>query len=383
MLPLIMNPDSSSASPCPPGDFIRAELEQRGWSQVDLANIIRRPLPTINEIIQGKRAIMPEMAVGLGVAFGTGPEIWMQREAEYRLSLVAQDDPAIQRRARLYELAPIKEMQRRGWIQPTDDTEEIEAELCVFFGVLTLDEEPQLQAVARQTFKADEFTAAQRAWALQAGRLASVLNAKPFDEETFVTGLARIHSLADVPEKVRHIPRLLAEIGVRFVIVEPLPRSRIDGAAFWLSETEPVIVMSLRYDRIDWFWHTLAHELSHIKNGDKRSIDSNLVGETRAKGFDDMERKADIEGANWLIPEDALRSFIARVRPFYSKERINQFASRMRVHPGIVSGQLQHRHEIGWKANREMLVKVRHLITPAAMTDGWGRTPFTKLNKHH
>lgn len=50
----------------PPGDYIREELEKRGWSQADLANILRRPLPTVNEIIQGKRGIMPEMAVGLG-----------------------------------------------------------------------------------------------------------------------------------------------------------------------------------------------------------------------------------------------------------------------------------------------------------------------------
>jgi HTH-type transcriptional regulator/antitoxin HigA len=370
-----MTSESPSPTVPPPGDFIRSALEERGWNQADLANILRRPLPTINEIIQGKRAIMPEMAVGLGVAFQTGPKIWMQRETEYRLSLVAQDAPAIQRRARLFQVAPIKEMQRRGWIKVTDETEELEEALCSFFGVMTLDEEPQLQAIARQTFRADEFTAAQRAWALQAARLAKVLNARPFEQEAFVAALARIRALADVPEKIRHIPRLLAEAGVRFVIVEPLPRSRIDGAAFWLSETEPVIVMSLRYDRIDWFWHTLAHELVHIKNRDKRSIDSNLVGESRSKSFDEMEQTADAEGANWLIPQDAIRSFIARVRPFFAKERVNQFASRMRVHPGIVSGQLQHLHEIGWKANREMLVKVRHLITTAAMTDGWGKTP--------
>lgn len=358
-----------------PGDYIRAELEKRGWSQADLANILRRPLPTVNEIIQGKRGIMPEMAVGLGVAFETGPEIWMQRESAYRLSLVAQDDPQVQRRARLFQIAPVKEMEKRGWLKAIDNIDELERELCTFFNVASLDEEPQFQAAARQTFKAEEFTAAQRAWALRAAQLAKVLNAKPFNSETFSNGLNKLRALADAADKVHHVPRILAEIGVRFVVVEPLPRSRIDGAMFWLSENEPVIVLSLRYDRIDWFWHTLAHELFHIKNGDKRSIDSNLVGESRAKDFNEMEERADREGAEWLVPGESLRSFISRVRPFYSKERINLFASRMRVHPGIVSGQLQHLDEIGWKANREMLVKVRNLVTTAAMTDGWGRAP--------
>jgi HTH-type transcriptional regulator/antitoxin HigA len=68
-----------------------------------------------------------------------------------------------------------------------------------------------------------------------------------------------------------------------------------------------------------------------------------------------------------------LSSFIVRVRPMYSKNRIVQFANRARIHPGIIVGQLQHRGEIGYAANREMLAKVREIIANSAITDGWGR----------
>jgi HTH-type transcriptional regulator/antitoxin HigA len=44
------------------------------------------------------------------------------------------------------------------------------------------------------------------------------------------------------------------------------------------------------------------------------------------------------------------------------------------IHPAIVLGQLQHRGEVDWSHSREMLVKVRHLITPVALTDGFGQT---------
>jgi len=64
--------------------------------------------------------------------------------------------------------------------------------------------------------------------------------------------------------------------------------------------------------------------------------------------------------------------FIARVRPLYSKKRIIGFANRINVHPGIVVGQLQHRDEIKYSQNREMLVKVRETLASAALTDGWG-----------
>src|SRR5205085_3773275 len=108
-LPLALGAPAAGPVP-PPGEFIRAELAKRGWGQADLAKVVGRPLPTINEIIQGKRAIMPEMAVALGTAFGTGAMYWLQKESAYRLSLVEQTDPETERRARLFEIAPVKEM---------------------------------------------------------------------------------------------------------------------------------------------------------------------------------------------------------------------------------------------------------------------------------
>lgn len=361
--------------PLSPGEFIKAELQQRGWTQADFALVVGRHIPIVNEILQGKRAITPELAVAIGTALGTGPKIWLDRESAYRLSLIQQDDSAVQRRARLFGFAPVKEMEKRGWIKPTKTVEDTERELCSFFNSDTLEAEPAVQAAARQSLPADDFTAAQRAWLWQAHRLASILNVRPFHPDSFQSGLAAIRELADTPEKARHVPKVLAELGVRFVVVEPLPRSRIDGAAFWLGEDQnaPVVVLSLRYDRIDWFWHTLAHELIHIKHGDKRSVDVNLVGESRIGTLSDMEARADREGASFLIPPDSLQSFMIRMRPFYHKERIREFAHRMRIHPGVVNGQLQHSKEVGWEHNREMLVKVRDIVISTAMTDGWGK----------
>lgn len=360
----------------PPGEFIRAELEKRGWGQAELAKVIGRPLPTVNEIIQGKRAILPEMAVALGAAFGTGALLWLQRESAYRLSLVEQHDPETRARARLYGLAPVKDMERRGWIAPTRRARELERELCRFFGAASLEEAPRLDASARQPGSAEDFTAAQRAWLFRAARLAAAAPARPFQPGRFETEFAALRALAGAAENVPHVPGALAELGVRLVVVEPLPRTRLDGAAFWLREDQPTIALSLRYDRIDWFWHTLAHELSHIRHGDRRSLDANLVGESRVEPTDDVEARAEREGAAFLIPPERLRSFILRTRPFYTKEKLQRFALRQGVHPGIVSGQLQHLKELGWDAHRDLLVKVRERLIRAAPTDGWGQAPL-------
>ncbi|HVR11461.1 MAG TPA: HigA family addiction module antitoxin, partial [Thermoanaerobaculia bacterium] len=80
--------DLIAAEVFPPGEILREELEARGWTQTDLAEILGRPPRLVNEVIAGKRAITPETAKGLGEAFGTGGQFWMNLESAWQLSKV-------------------------------------------------------------------------------------------------------------------------------------------------------------------------------------------------------------------------------------------------------------------------------------------------------
>ncbi len=83
----------------PPGDFLRDELAERGWTQADLARVIGRPLQTVNQIINGSKRITVETAKELGLALGTGPEVWLNLETAYRLHTTPEPDKAIGKRA--------------------------------------------------------------------------------------------------------------------------------------------------------------------------------------------------------------------------------------------------------------------------------------------
>jgi HTH-type transcriptional regulator/antitoxin HigA len=144
--------------------------------------------------------------------------------------------------------------------------------------------------------------------------------------------------------------------------------------------------MSLRFDRVDSFWHTLFHEFSHIRNKDGLSVDSDVNSHDEPPLIvkSPVERRADEEAAASLIPSDEMKSFILRVGPLYSKERIIQFAHKVKVHPGIIVGQLQHRGEIGYSANRGMLAKIRNTLIDASVTDGYGHSIDPRvLNDEH
>ena len=75
-----------------------------------------------------------------------------------------------------------------------------------------------------------------------------------------------------------------------------------------------------------------------------------------------------------LVPQKDLKAFIRKSKPDFKASEISQFADSIGVHPGIVVGQLQYRGEIAYRAHRSMLVKVRDIVTDAALTDGWGRS---------
>jgi HTH-type transcriptional regulator / antitoxin HigA len=97
----------------PPGDHIREEIEDRGWSQSDLARIMGRPLQAVNQIINGRKAITARTARELEAALGSSAELWMNLETSYRLYKEGQADPEISVRARQREKgAPIGTVQR-------------------------------------------------------------------------------------------------------------------------------------------------------------------------------------------------------------------------------------------------------------------------------
>lgn len=361
----------------PPGEYIRDLLESRDWTQADLADILGRPVQAVNEIIVGKKAITPETARALGEAFGTGPDFWLNLETAFRLSLSRTTSGDVGRRARLYGLAPIKDMINRGWIGPSDSLDVLEQEVLRFFQISSFDDRPMCKFAAKKSGSYAQVMPAHMAWYFRSRSLAESIDVPAFDDARFNAGLTDLRKLAKLESDVRNVPGLLSTLGIRFLIVEHLPSTKLDGGVFWLADDRPVIVLSLRYDRIDNFWFVLSHELAHIKNRDLGSIDDDLTDTSSDPSADkpEFERRADRMAAHLMIQKRYLDTFMASNRPRYSKRAIVAFANSIGIHPGIVVGQLQHRKEIGYAHSREMLVSVRRMITKYTLTDGWGHTP--------
>lgn len=70
----------------PAGEILADELDARGWTQADFAEVLGRPAQFVSEIISGKKEITRESAAQIGAALGTSAEFWINLQDSYRRS---------------------------------------------------------------------------------------------------------------------------------------------------------------------------------------------------------------------------------------------------------------------------------------------------------
>jgi HTH-type transcriptional regulator/antitoxin HigA len=359
-----------------PGFFIQEELDARAWTQRDLAFILGIEETALNKIIKGKTGISIEMSKALGDAFGVDPDFFANLQKAYDLAHAPAADPAIARRASLQSDYPVREMIRRGWLVNTN-VELLEVQLNRFLKCEN-DNVRQIRHAARKTNYGEDPTAHQLAWLYRVIQIAEQMKPSTYNERALSESKAKLKRLMQEAWGVQQVPKILADCGVRFILVEGLPKEKIDGVCIWLDPNSPVIAMSLRHDRIDNFWFVLWHEITHVLNRDGRNESAWIVDvELEKSQSDEAKRKI---GKQELKANDAAgdacsanqKLFTALAgRTFYSERDILALADSYRIHPGILVGQIQNKTG-KWDFLRRYLVRVREHLMPTATVDGWG-----------
>ncbi len=248
--------------------------------------------------------------------------------AKARISV--RPDHARAMRAHLIGGLPVADMIKRGWINAKDVRDPaLQTELMRFFGVNRIEDIEILPHAAKKTEVNTSATPAQLAWLYRVKKIASEMLVAKYSPTSTQVAIAKIKNLLSAPEEARKVPRILAESGIRFLIVESLPSAKIDGVCFWLNDVSPVVALSMRFDRIDNFYFVLRHELEHV---DKRHglggamLDSELEGEKAGVGIGvaDEERIANAAAADFCVPRPMLDAFIARKAPFFNERDIRR-----------------------------------------------------------
>jgi HTH-type transcriptional regulator / antitoxin HigA len=355
----------------PPSKYIKDFLDERNWTQNDLALILGWQPQDVSSLMNRKKKFTAEVAQQLADAFNNSPEFWMDIEGNYwtavesRIALLqVSPNDDIKRRSKLFTNFPTKELQKRGWISKTDNIEELAPQIE---DLINRGEKLQSVASFKRTTKDEKLNIPESLWLGRTMQLAEMLPIEKYDEKRLDSLFRLLRKAAKSSQAVHKVAELLQRYGIRFVINEKLKNAQIDGAAFWLDDNSPVVALSLRFNNIGSFWFALMHELTHIKYRDRFSLDD-LQNSPR----NEIEDRANNEAAEILVPQVELNWFIKSTAPYFSKAKINNFATKLEIHPGIIVGQLQKRGVIGYNAHHDAMVGVRELATVTAFTDGWG-----------
>jgi HTH-type transcriptional regulator/antitoxin HigA len=349
-----------------PGDLILEELEVRGWTQQDLAEIIGMSSKTVNQLINHKQPITFETAQRLSMAFGQTVEFWINQDTIYRMHVEEQKDTSVGIRANIYKSMPIREMINKGWLKSFQKIEELVQQVKQFWGIDTLDLSFLDDKAWLPNFrKSEAFEQYNIHFALNWAQMAKKCARKydmeqPYNKSELQKLAESLSEYTIRQDGVRQFLNALNAAGVKFFVLSHLQKTYIDGASFFDGDN-PVIVYTRRYDRIDNFWFTIAHEIAHVllhlKEKDDLFIDSQ---DKDTSGIKD-EQEANELAANMVKALNILEYFHG-MKQYISKDRVTRCARTLDVSEALIVGVLQHHGQLSRKNLNRFKAKVSNQI---------------------
>lgn len=315
-----------------PIDAILFRMEQQDLQPRDLIPYIGSR-SKVSEVLSGKRPLSLSMIRSLHEGLGI-PLAPLVKEP----TPDTNDEEMIE-----WERFPIREMIRRGWLEATSMINP-EAALREFFEPVG---GPQaIVARWRRTLHTRSGRKNNQesliVWRTQVMRRA--LEGPPL--ATFVPSkitqdfLREVAHLSVLPNGPKAAQEFLRSYGIALIIEPQLPQTYVDGAALRMSTSNPVIGMTVRFDRLDNFWFVLQHELVHVQRHltDEDEYVDDL--EADAQG-DPREQEADEVAGETLVPTNQLLTSGAwHTR---SEQAVIRFARNLNVHPAIVAGRIRNK----------------------------------------
>ncbi|HEY7044425.1 MAG TPA: HigA family addiction module antitoxin [Nocardioidaceae bacterium] len=334
----------------PVGEMLADELEARGWSQVEFAEILGRPTQFVSEIVNGKKEITRESAAQIAAALGTSAELWLGMQDQFLLAEQAKDAGTQTRlsevrvRALISKHAPVELLRKRG-ILTANNLNDLAKQVKDLYELTSLEDEPAFLVAARRANKDEDLSILQTTWFAcvrrQARRQPPV---KAYSANKLTTLARRLSQTLHLAEDFQGLPDRFREAGVRLVFVDAFPSAKIDGGSMYV-DGYPVIGLSGRGKRLDKVLFTLLHEIGHIL---KRHVDEHhYIVEEIVETHDEQgvqESEAD-NLASDLLFQSAFPQVPARIGGPW----VDQVANQLDVAPIVVVGHLQHKRRLDWR----------------------------------
>ena len=318
-----------------PIEAIKFRMEQQGLKQTDLKEYLGSK-SKVSEVLSGKRPLSLRMIRSLHHNLGIPAEVLIGKPD----SVIEEDSESID-----WQVYPVKNIVDNNWVdigeeEWTDIKEHAEEIVRKFLAPVPPNLLAQPAYLRKGLSKRAKFNPyALIAWQCRVLTLALNKKLPKFEmsalDDEFVSDLVKLSKFQDGPLLAKE---MLEGIGICVVFLARLPQTHTEGAAFLLNNGTPVIALTLRQDRLDYFWFTLLHELGHVAlhlfNGHEMFIDED---DDRKKSK--FENEADKFSRSALVPPQVWSKASVRKRP--TAAAIRSFAKQLRISPAIVAGRIR------------------------------------------
>lgn len=349
-----------------PGETILEMLDEHAMTQKELAKRMNLTEKTICEIIKGNSPITQKHAKSLENILELPYNFWINLQRNYDDALFKMNrKQELDNQIELAEKFPLETLKMMGLI-PKGRNKGIDLveKLLRVFKVQNLNQVLELYnlefdcKISEKHF-VDEYALVtwMRLGELQAEKNINYNDLSSFDSKKTQLYLNKIRNLnleTDPSVFLNELEKECKELGIVFVVVPEIKRSRISGMARWLKVGKrkiPMIQLSLRGKKHDMFWFTFFHELGHILlHRNELCID---IDDKESR--DNKENEADSFARDVLIPDDLYQVFLNSINSQQvSITSIVSFAKDIGVHPGILLGRLQKEGIINWNRLNEL-----------------------------
>ncbi len=341
-----------------PGYFIREEMELRDWTQEDLADVMGITPKHLNAILREKQPLTIEIARLLGEVFNTSAQYWINIDTGYRLwkeQDKTEKEMAADLKGMIFERMPVNDMIKKRWLLPYAAIDELKEQVMDFWGMKSLNfshhDSNLLPCLTRKSEAYNQYNASYAlTWYRKACLVAEAKRPRPYDQQKLKSLYEELHSFTVRDGGINKFLKELKEAGVIFFVLPHLNKTYLDGAAFF-CDSNPVIVYTGRYKRIDNFWFTIAHEIAHIiKHIDDKTpfILDNFSSKERNRIEDEAN-----ELAARMLKHNEITEYLEPYLEYLSTVRIEECSARLEIHPAIIIGKLAHDGKVSY-ANQKL-----------------------------
>ncbi len=322
-----------------PIDAILFVMDQQGLERKDLIPIIGSQ-SKVSEILNRKRPLSLSMIRRLHEELNIPAEILLQDTQQNQ----------VPEKQFIYEDYPVSEMYKLGYFpnfhkisQVKEYFEEAMSNLfSQFAGKI-----PQAIYCKQSIEKAKPNLKALLAWQAHILQKASSEEIDYFSLEnlnnSFFEELLSFSMYSKGPLLVKDY---LQSYGIRFVIEQHLSKTYVDGAAFKSHDDKPMIVLSLRHDRVDNFWFTLLHELGHVVKHLYSETDNRaFFDDTSSSSYEcesQLEQEANHFAMEYLIPSTKIHICELCDASVWSSSKILATSKELKRSPAILAGRIRY-----------------------------------------